>query len=93
VSEQILEPVPHRHVVLSLPRRLRPFFRRRRKRLTRLARITYEAVKELLQAAVGSRTAIPGAVACLQSGEGDVGYLLYLYLIGLHPEKVSGTNL
>jgi transposase-like protein len=50
VSGEILEPVPHRHVVISLPRRLRPFFRRRR-RLTRLACLVYETVKELLQAA------------------------------------------
>ena len=30
VTEEILESVPHRHVVISLPRRLRPFFRRRK---------------------------------------------------------------
>jgi len=50
VTEEILEPVPHRHVVLSLPRRLWPFFRRR-KRLTRLARLAYETIRDLLQAA------------------------------------------
>ncbi len=66
VADEILEPVPHRHVVISLPRRLRPFFRRR-KRLTRLARLAYETIKDLLQNAVGSRTAVPGAIACLQS--------------------------
>mgnify|MGYP001583965507 CR=1 FL=1 len=64
-TEEILESVPHRHVVISLPRRLRPFFRRR-KRLTRLARLAYETVKNLLQAAAGTRTAAPGSVACLQ---------------------------
>ena len=64
VTEEILAPVPHRHVVISLPRRLRPFFRRR-KRLTRLARLAYETVKDFLQAAAGTRTAVPGAVACL----------------------------
>ena len=65
VTEEILEAVPHRHVVLSLPRRLRPFFRRR-KRLIRLARLAYETIRDLLQAAVGTRTAVPGAVACVQ---------------------------
>jgi len=65
VTGEILEPVPHRHVVLSLPRRLRPFFRRR-KRLTRLARLAYETLKELLQAAAGTHTAVPVAVACLR---------------------------
>ena len=70
VSEQILAAVPHRHVVLSLPRRLRPFFRRR-SRLSRLARLAYETIKELLQTAAGNRHAVPGAVACLQSA-GDL---------------------
>ncbi len=29
VTQEILAPVPHRHVVISLPRRLRPFFHKR----------------------------------------------------------------
>ena len=67
VTEEILEPVPHRHVVISLPRRLRPYFRRRRKRLTHLARAAYETLKELLQIAADTRAAMPGALACIQS--------------------------
>jgi hypothetical protein len=35
--------------------------------LTRLARLTYDTIKELLQAAAGTRPAVPGAVACVQS--------------------------
>ena len=81
VSEQILELVPHRHVVLSLPRRLRPFFRRKRKRFTRLARLAYDTIKDLLQAAAGRRTAVPGAVACLQSAANLLDWHPHIHLL------------
>jgi len=67
-------------VVLSLPRRLRPFFRRR-KRLTRLARLAYETLKELLQAAAGTHTAVPGAVACLQSAGNLLDWHPHVHLL------------
>jgi len=53
-------------VVLSLPRRLRPYFRRRR-RLAQLACAAYETIKDLLQIAADTRRAMLGAVACIQS--------------------------
>jgi len=72
--------VPHRHVVISLPRRLRPFFRRC-KRLTRLARLAYETLKGLLQTAAGTRTAIPGAVACVQSAGSLLDWHPHVHLL------------
>jgi len=80
VTQEILEPVPHRHVVISLPRRLRPFFRRR-KWLTRLARLAYETLKELLQAAAGTRTGVPGAVACVQSAGSLLDWHPHVHLL------------
>jgi len=80
VTEEILEAVPHRHVVISLPRRLRPFFRRR-KRLTRLARLAYETIRDLLQAAAGTRTAVPGAVACMQSAGSLLDWHPHVHLL------------
>ena len=80
VADEILEPVPHRHVVFSLPRRLRPFFRRR-KRLPRLARLAYETLRDLLQAAAGTRTAVPGAVACLQSAGNLLDWHPHVHLL------------
>lgn len=53
-------------VVLSLPRWLRPYFRRGR-RLAQLAHAAYETIKDLLQIAADTRRAMPGAVACIQS--------------------------
>ena len=80
VTEEILEPVPHRHVVISLPRRLRPFFRRR-KRLASLARLAYETIKDLLQAAAGTCTAVPGAVACMQSAGSLLDWHPHVHLL------------
>jgi hypothetical protein len=80
VTEEILPPVPHRHVGISLPRRLRPFFRRR-KRLTRLARLAYETIKDLLQAAAATRTAVPGAVACVQSAGNLLDWHPHVHLL------------
>jgi hypothetical protein len=36
LRQEVLEPVPHRHVVLTMPRLLRPVFRRRRELLLSL---------------------------------------------------------
>jgi hypothetical protein len=67
VAEELLEAVPHRHVVLSVPRRLRLPFRRDRSRLAKLARAAWETVKELLQVAAGEKDAVPDGVACIQT--------------------------
>ncbi|MBI2456544.1 MAG: hypothetical protein HYV46_10485 [candidate division NC10 bacterium] len=53
-------------MVLSLPRRLRPDFRRGR-RLAQFAHAAYETIKDLLQIAADTQRAMPGAVACIQS--------------------------
>ena len=67
-------------MVLSLPRRLRPFCRRR-KRLTRLARLAYETLKELLRTAAGTPRAVPGAVACLQSAGNLLDWHPHVHLL------------
>jgi hypothetical protein len=42
----VLEPVPHRHAVLTMPRFLRGIFRKRRELLLDLAQCAAEAVAE-----------------------------------------------
>lgn len=54
--------VAHRHVVLTIPRLLRPLFRRRRDLLGELTRARTEAVKQLLRHASGEADARPGIV-------------------------------
>ena len=65
--EEVLAEVPHRHVIFSVPRMVRWAFRRDRRRLAKLAKAAYATVREFLQSAVGDGSAVPGAMACVQS--------------------------
>jgi Transposase zinc-binding domain/Putative transposase len=71
LREDVLLPVAHRHVVLTIPRLLRPLFRRRRELLGELARAGAEAVKELLRHASGEADARPGIVVSVATA-GDL---------------------
>ncbi|MFC1672316.1 transposase, partial [Planctomycetota bacterium] len=64
---EVLAPVPHRQVVLSIPKRIRLHFFRNRKLLSKLARCGWETVRDFLQAAVGRDDVIPGAVVAIQT--------------------------
>lgn len=44
LRQEVLEPVPHRHVVVTIPRLLRPLFRRRRELLRELALCAADAL-------------------------------------------------
>lgn len=61
----------HRHVVLTIPRLLRPLFGRRRELLGELARAGAEAVKELVRLASGETDARPGLVVSVATA-GDL---------------------
>ena len=71
LREQLLAPVPYRHIVLTIPRLLRPLFRRRRDLLTELARAGAEATVELVR-----RAAAPDARAGLIVSVATAGDLL-----------------
>jgi len=61
LGEEVLEPVPHRHVVLTMPRLLRGIFRKRRKLLLDLSQCAAEAVAEYMRRPVAAN-ARPGIV-------------------------------
>jgi hypothetical protein len=71
LREEVLLGVAHRHVVLTIPRLLRPLFRRRRELLGELARAGAEAVKELVRHASGEGDARPGIVVSVATA-GDL---------------------
>jgi hypothetical protein len=62
LREDVLLPVAHRHVVFTIPRLLRPLFRRRRELLGEPAQAGTEAVKELIRHASVEGDARPGIV-------------------------------
>ena len=59
--------MPHRQVVLTVPKRLRPYFLYDRRRLGLLSRIAYRTLLGYVRAALGERGASPGAIVCIQS--------------------------
>ena len=61
--EVIRLPVPHRHMVFTIPKALRGLFERDRRLLSILSRAAYDALRTALQGALGRRDALPGTVA------------------------------
>jgi hypothetical protein len=79
LQKEVLEPVPHRHVVLTMPRLLRGIFRKRRELLLDLAQCAAEAVAEYMKRQVGAETGVlnkklrfarPGIVVSIASAGG-----------------------
>ena len=69
LREEVLEPVPHRHVVLTMPRLLRPLFRRRRELLLDLSQCGAEALSEYMRREVGADTRLGIVVSVATSGD------------------------
>ena len=67
LDEQLLAPVAHRHVVLTIPRRLRAYFLYDRRRLGLLSRVAYRTLHAYVGAALGESDAVPGVVSLAQS--------------------------
>jgi hypothetical protein len=66
VTEEILEPVDHRQYVWTIPRALRPTFRRDRRLLGELSRCAWKTLREYAQACLSSGSA-PGAIVAIQT--------------------------
>jgi hypothetical protein len=64
----VLAKVAHRHVVLTIPRLLRPLLRRRRELLTELGRAAAEAMNGLVGSSLGT-DARPGLVVSIATAE------------------------
>jgi hypothetical protein len=67
VTEHVLDPVPHRHVVFTVPKVLRGLFERERRLLSILPRCARASIEALLREAVDDRHARVGTVASIQT--------------------------
>lgn len=67
ILEEILQPVPHRHWVFAIPKRLRPFFMFDRTLLADLSRAAWNVLSLYLKSAVKTNDAAPGAIIAIQS--------------------------
>lgn len=70
LREKLLAPVPHRRVVLTMPRLLRPLFRRKRELLGELSQAGAEAVAQATRAGLGEDVR-PGIVVSIATA-GDL---------------------
>jgi hypothetical protein len=64
---EVLAPVPHRHLVFTIPRSLRGLFERDRRLLGLLSRSAYEALRRTWAAGFEDARAVPGMVASIQT--------------------------
>ena len=67
LEDELLAPVPHRQFVFSLPKRLRPYFLRRRRLLGDLARITAATTTAFVRATLGEPDLSVGIVLSIQT--------------------------
>ena len=67
IAQTICDPVPHRQLVFTIPKRLRIFCRHDRSLLGELARTAWQATVEVYRQTLGRRDVIPGMVAGIQT--------------------------
>jgi len=67
LDEYLLAAVAHRHVVMTIPRRLRAHFLYDRRRLGQLSRVASRTLHAYVRAALGEPVAVPGVVSLAQS--------------------------
>jgi hypothetical protein len=63
----LLAPVPHRQVVLTIPKRLRAYCLYRRRLLGEIARVAARTVTAAIRTLTGEQDLAVGIVACLQT--------------------------
>jgi hypothetical protein len=64
---EILQKVPHRHIVFCIPKALRHIFLRNRKSLNILSRIAWHSIKSFMEKTINKQTGIPAGVLVIQT--------------------------
>jgi len=67
IAQTICQSVPHRQIVLTIPKRLRVYFRFDRRLLGGLARAAWETVRDAYRHALGHDDVLPGMIAGIQT--------------------------
>lgn len=80
IVDEILEAVPHRQWVFTIPKRLRWFFRRDRKLLGQLSPIAAKVLQSFFREALGADVK-PGIVSVLQTFNSDLTYNPHPHLV------------
>jgi hypothetical protein len=77
----LLAPVPHRQVVLTIPKRLRAYCLYRRRLLGDIARVAARTVTAAIRTLTGERELAVGIVACLQTHGSRANWHPHLHLL------------
>jgi hypothetical protein len=88
LQKEVLAEVSHRHVVLTIPRLLRPLLRRRRELLTELGRAAAEATTELARRELGD-DARPGVVVSIATAGDLVQWHPHVHLLTTDGAKTA----
>ena len=67
IAQSICQPVPHRQIVWTIPKRLRTYFRYDRHLLGRLARAAWDTITEVYRTVLERDDVLPGAIAGIQT--------------------------
>lgn len=77
LRDSVLKLVPHRHVVFSVPKRVRPYLKFSRKHATLLFNAAWDTIKELYAAALPDTT--PGLILTLQTAGDSLNFNPHLH--------------
>ena len=77
----LLAPVPHRQVVLTIPKRLRAYCLYRRRLLGEIARVAARTVTAAIRTLTGEHDLAVGIVACLQTHGSRANWHPHLHLL------------
>jgi hypothetical protein len=77
---RVLGNVPVRHVVFTLPKRIRPYFQYDRKLLAIIASAAGVAISKVVTTSLGTDT-VPAAVLALHTGSETLGWNPHAHLI------------
>jgi hypothetical protein len=81
LSTEILDEVPHRQWVFSLPKRLRIYFMYDRKLLSKLSRCVNDVLSNYLKETVTFKSATPGIVCAIQTFGDFLNFNPHLHII------------
>jgi hypothetical protein len=91
----LLAPVPHRQVVLTIPKRLRAYCLYRRRLLGEIARVAARTVTAAIRTLTSERELAVGIVACLQTHGSRANWHPHLHLLvtdgGFRPDGTFVT--
>jgi len=81
LCQEVVKAVPHRHVLLSIPKILRRYFLYDGRLLSELSRCGWEALKALNTTGVRDPKAVPGAVVAIQTFGDLLGFHPHLHIL------------